>query len=481
VNPGKIFLFRSLFLKIFFSFWLAAAAIIGALTLMARFSYSESMPERLRGSVGEGLALYAEAAVQIYDHDGPRAFADFVHRSYVESGTQVFLFDANGKPLSNIDVDVHGDEDVASLISRIQQQPESQERFYRLVLGKLTWGKGIVASSGRRYIFVIHFHSPSLGPPVFLSPLRIVVSILIAGLVCYLLARYLTSPVEKLQSMVKSLAEGNLSARVAPQLGRRNDELAVLGREFDQMAERIAALITSQKRLLADISHELRSPLARLSVALELARKNSDGKAIPALDRIEQEGERLNKLVGQLLALTRLESGAERIPGDVVSLEELVQQVVDDANFEARPLHREARILALEHCRVRGSSELLRSAVENVVRNAVRYTTENTAVEVSLRWKLDTAVFSVRDYGPGVPDNELTNIFQPFYRVSEARERSSGGAGLGLSIAERTVTLHGGSIHAQNANPGLTVIIEIPLTPSPEHKIVSHTQRPVSV
>jgi two-component system sensor histidine kinase CpxA len=479
VNPGKVFLFRSLFLKIFFSFWLAAAAIIGAITLMARFSYSESMPERLRGSVGEGLALYAESAVHIYDHDGPHAFADFVRRSYVESGTQVFLFDDSGNPLSSIDV--HGDADVANLVSQIQRQPESQERFYHLNLGKLTWGKGTVASSGRRYIFVIHFHSPSLGPPVFLSPLRIVVSILIAGLVCYLLARYLTSPVEKLQSMVKSLAEGNLSVRVAPQLGRRNDELAVLGHEFDQMAERIAALITSQKRLLADISHELRSPLARLSVALELARKNSDGRAVPALDRIEQEGERLNKLVGQLLALTRLESGAERIPADIVPLEDLVQQVVDDANFEARPLHKEVKVVVLEHCRVRGSSELLRSAVENVVRNGVRYTAENTAVEVSLLWKLDTAVFSVRDYGPGVPDDELANIFQPFYRVSEARERSSGGTGLGLSIAERTVTLHEGSIRAQNTNPGLTVIIEIPLTPSPEHKVVPHVQRPVSV
>src|SRR5205807_4220298 len=179
-------------------------------------------------------------------------------------------------------------------------------------------------------------------PYVFrgLPPWGIGLSILAAGVISYLLALYLTSPVKKLKAVVQSFAEGNLDVRVAPQLGGRHDELADLGREFDHMAERIEALIYSQKRLLADISHELRSPLARLSVALELARKNSNEKAEPALDRIEKEGERLNKLVGQLLALTRLESGAEKISPETVMLEDLVQQIVDDANYEAKPLHK---------------------------------------------------------------------------------------------------------------------------------------------
>jgi two-component system sensor histidine kinase CpxA len=267
--------------------------------------------------------------------------------------------------------------------------------------------------------------------------------------------------------VVQSFAEGNLDARVTPQLGSRRDELADLGREFDHMAERIAALISSQKRLLADISHELRSPLARLTVALELARKNTNGKAMAALDRIEMESERVNALVGQLLALTRLESGAERVPPEMVGLEDLVQQVVDDANYEAKPLHKEVKVLQLAPCRVRGSSELLRSGIENVIRNAIRYTGEGTAVEVSLTRRMDSAVLTVRDHGPGVPETELAHIFEPFYRVGEARERSSGGVGLGLSIADRTVKLHRGSIRAENLNDGLLITIELPLTPSP--------------
>src|SRR5260370_11681018 len=214
------------------------------------------------------------------------------------------------------------------------------------------------------------------------------------------------------------------------------------------MAERIAGLIWSQKRLLADISHEVRSPLARLTVALELARKHSNGRAALALDRIEQESERVNKLVGQLLALTRLESGAERVPPETVVREELVEEVVDDGGFEGKPRDREVRALHLEKCRVRGSFELLRSAVENVMRNGIRYTAPGTAVDVTLNWRLDTAVLTVRDHGPGIPAPDLEHIFEPFYRVSEARERASRSLWLGLSIAGRTLKLHGGNIRA---------------------------------
>ncbi len=451
--------YRSLFLKIFFCFWLAAASMIGALNLMLWFSFAQDPnPERRRGALGEALNLYAESAVQVYDSEGPQAFEQYVNRSLKEAGTEIELFDGDGKTLT---APTPGEaSDVAAEIKRTGQHVS-----HVTPLGRLTWGRLVVAPSGFSYIFVTRLRQPY----VFrgLPPWGIALSILAAGVISYLLALYLTSPVKKLKSVVQSFAEGNLDARVAPQLGSRHDELADLGREFDHMAERIAALISSQNRLLADISHELRSPLARLTVALELARKNTTGKGTAALDRIEMESERVNSLVGQLLALTRLESGAESVPPEMVALEDLVQQVIDDANYEAKPLHKEVRVLKLVPCRVRGSSELLRSGIENVVRNAIRYTAEGTAVEVSLAARLDTAIVTVRDHGPGVPEAELAHIFEPFYRVGEARERSSGGVGLGLSIADRTIKLHSGSIRAENVGGGLLITIELPVLPSP--------------
>jgi signal transduction histidine kinase len=451
--------YRSLFLKIFFCFWLAAAAMITTLNVMLWFSFTrDPNPERRRGALGEALNLYAESAVQVYDSEGPQAFEQFVNRSLKEAGTEIELFDGNGKSLTS-----PTPTEASSVAIEIKQT--QQHISHVTALGRITWGRPVVAPSGRVFIFVTRLRQPY----VFrgLPPWGIGLSILAAGVISYLLALYLTSPVKKLKSVVQSFAEGNLDVRVAPQLGRRHDELADLGREFDHMAERIAALISSQKRLLADISHELRSPLARLTVALELARKNTIGKGTAALDRIEMESERVNALVGQLLALTRLESGAERVPPEAVVLEDVVQQVIDDANYEAKPLHKEVRVLELAQCVVRGSSELLRSGIENVVRNAIRYTGEGTAVEASLTTRLDTAVLTVRDHGPGVPDSELQHIFEPFYRVGEARERSSGGVGLGLSIADRTIKLHGGSIRAENVNGGLLITIEIPLSASP--------------
>jgi two-component system sensor histidine kinase CpxA len=451
--------YRSLFLKIFFCFWLAAAAMIGTLNIMLWSSFiQDPNPERRRGALGEALNLYAESAVQVYDSEGPQAFEQFVKRSLKEAGTEIELFDGDGKSLTS-----PTRAEASSVATEIKQT--RQHISHVTAVGRMTWGRPVVAPSGRVFIFVTRLRQPY----VFrgLPPWGIGLSILAAGVISYLLALYLTSPVKKLKSVVQSFAEGNLDVRVAPQLGSRHDELADLGREFDHMAERIAALISSQKRLLADISHELRSPLARLTVALELARKNTAGKGVAALDRIEMESERVNTLVGQLLALTRLESGAERVPPETVALEDVVQQVIDDANYEAKPLHKEVRVLEIAQCVVRGSSELLRSGIENVVRNAIRYTAEGTAVEVALSTRFGSAVVTVRDHGPGVPDSELQHIFEPFYRVGEARERSSGGVGLGLSIADRTIKLHGGSIRAENVNGGLLITIEIPLSQSP--------------
>ena len=204
--------------------------------------------------------------------------------------------------------------------------------------------------------------------------LRLLVVVITGGVVCYGLARYLTSPVSKLQKATQQLAGGDLSARVGPALEKRGDEFADLGRDFDLMAERIEWLINSQHRLLSDISHELRSPLARLNVALELARQRAGSEAAPSLDRIEREAERMNELIGQLLGLARLDKDAEVGQQERVSLTNLLSEVTADADFEAGSSKRRVRIIESEDCIVTGSTKLLRSAIENIVRNGLRYT-----------------------------------------------------------------------------------------------------------
>jgi two-component system, OmpR family, sensor histidine kinase CpxA len=479
VKSRSMFGFRSLFFKIFISFWITMALIIGALNLMFRLANMESLPERAtKGAFGEALTLYAEQAARVYEREGSKGLSDLARRSARESTSEIYLFDENGKALGS-----QPPENVRQVVMNVVKNGAPERPPIPLFVAgvaRSVWARPVTSPDGARYIFAARFSRPG-SPPPFLSAQRIAVAILIVGLVCYLLGLYLTSPLKKLQSTVKSFAEGNLNVRVSPELGNRGDELADLGREFDHMAERIEALISSQKRLLADISHELRSPLARLSVALELARKNVvDGRPTPALDRIEQESDRMNQLVGQLLTLTRLESGAERVPPETVALEDLLQQVIDDADFEAKSLGKRVHAIHMDQCRVKGSSELLRSAVENVIRNAIRYTAEGTAVEVSLNWRLDTAVLTVRDHGPGVPEEDLRHIFEPFYRVSEARERSSGGVGLGLSIADRTVKLHGGVIRAENGSDGLLITLDLPLAPSLPVQQPAAEQQPIS-
>jgi signal transduction histidine kinase len=292
---------------------------------------------------------------------------------------------------------------------------------------------------------------------------------LTTGILCYLLARYFSSPIVKLRAATQQLAEGNLSARVGAANVKRRDELADLGRDFDIMAERIQSLIASQQRLLHDISHELRSPLARLKIALELARQDDEEEARWALDRIEREADRLNDLIGQLLTLARLESKSLTVDSDAVDLKRLVQEVVQDADFEARNYNRGVQVVASDNCVIVGNERLLHSAIENVVRNAVSYTAEGTVVEVALRCQSDgeegRAVISVLDQGAGIPQAALAHIFRPFYRVADARDRQSGGIGLGLSISQRAVEIHNGTIEASNASTGgLLVEIHLPVT-----------------
>jgi two-component system sensor histidine kinase CpxA len=225
------------------------------------------------------------------------------------------------------------------------------------------------------------------------------------------------------------------------------------------MAERIGSLITSQQRLARDISHELRSPLARLNVALEIAKQKASKESEPQLERIERESTRLNDMISRLLTLSRLESGAVDVDRVRLDLAELVRDVAADAEFEAQAKGKFVQVLSADSCNVEGSEDLLRSAIENVLRNAIRYTPDRSVVEVSLAANNGKAILKVADKGGGVPEDELPNLFRPFYRIGEARERRTGGSGLGLAIAERAIKAHKGTITARNDNGGLTIEI----------------------
>jgi two-component system sensor histidine kinase CpxA len=286
----------------------------------------------------------------------------------------------------------------------------------------------------------------------------------ISGVVCFLLTRHITSPLFELRRGAESIAGGNLAARVPGSLRHRRDEIGQLGRDFDRMAERLESLVDGHKRLLGDVSHELRSPLSRLVVALGLARQASAEERPELLDRIALEARRLDHLIGQLLTLSRIESGSVAAPVSSVDLTALVHEVVTDADFEARAQSRRVDVTAVEACAVPGSEELLRSAVENVVRNGVRHTCEGTAVDVSIRRERDRAVIRVRDRGPGVPETMLLEMFLPFRRVQATLATRNDGSGLGLAIAHRAVAASGGKISAMNAaDGGLIVDIEVPL------------------
>lgn len=278
----------------------------------------------------------------------------------------------------------------------------------------------------------------------------------IFALLCYLFARQITSPLRRMQKTIERFGHGDFSARVS---SKRADELGQLGRAVDQMAERIESLLKSQRRLLQDISHELRSPLARLGVAVELARGGGDPDA--AFNRIEREANRLNTLVGELIQVTRAEGDPAGLLTELVRLDELVREITGDVRIEAER-HQIALETDIAEGEMEGNPELLRRAIENIVRNAIRYSPDSSRVQVSLRRAGQWFRVSVRDFGPGVPEESLSHIFDPFYRVEKDRGRTSGGVGLGLAIAKRAVELHHGLMRASNQRPGLLVEIDLP-------------------
>jgi two-component system sensor histidine kinase CpxA len=297
----------------------------------------------------------------------------------------------------------------------------------------------------------------------------ICIALVVSAFASWWLAQHLSAPIRRIQEGARALAaerldmrEGHL--RVSAGLEGRRDELAELARDFDAMADQLRANRAAITQLLRDISHELRSPLARMRVALGLARQPG-GDLQRQIDRLEREVERLDGLISQVLKLARLHGAEAPFARAEFDLDEVIERVVRDANYEGAVKGCHVRLTGTARTRLHGNQELVSSAVENVLRNAVRYSPPGGAVEVGVaRRESDgaAAAIVIRDHGPGVPDGELERIFEPFHRVAESRDRDSGGEGIGLAITSRVMKAHGGSARAANhPGGGLEVILEL--------------------
>jgi signal transduction histidine kinase len=310
------------------------------------------------------------------------------------------------------------------------------------------------SSDGRHAMLI------AIAPPVGLTAFLPYYALILGAvaLVCWMLAVGIASPIREMAAVVNEFGRGHFSAR-APIV--RHDEIGELARAFNTMADRIETLVTAERRLLQDVSHELRSPLTRLSMAIELSRTASDRNA--AADRLQRQADRLAHLVGALLDVTRLEGdAASDQPPDLVDIAVVVRGIVTECEVEAEARGCHIGVDACAGLHVPGNAELLRRAFENTLRNAIRYAPVGSLIEVQCQERGSEAVLSIRDFGPGVPEEALPQLGSPFYRVDASRDLSTGGLGLGLSITRRAIHLHRGTWTVENAHPGLRVVITIP-------------------
>lgn len=444
----------NLFLRMFIGFWLMTIAVLGSWQLAS--NYFESLPpgRELDDQKPPGpphrFMLRIIYTLENLDDAALAAAVDEVRR---EHDIQIFLVARNGTDLLG--------REVPKSVSRLANKLRSQRR------------KAVI-NTPKGHLAAYRIYRPNDGAvsAVFIFPtqrdsilgalsanlwLRIALAVLISGIVCLFLSRLMTSRLKDLQVASRRLANGDLEARLQVR-ERGGDETDELARDFNTMAEQVQARNQAQKRLLGDVSHELRSPLARLRVALALAQE-MPGNAPEYMRRIEREAERLEELIGQLLA-----SQAQDIVLDThIDLIPLLEHLCADANFEGQCAVKTFSFRAdTDQAIVDSAGDLLRKSFENILRNALQHTAENSRVSVTLTSHDGIYEVAIEDCGPGVPDAELDKIFGEFYRVDTARSRESGGHGLGLAIARRAIGQHGGQVHAQNTGSGLRITVTLP-------------------
>jgi signal transduction histidine kinase len=428
---------RSLYVRILV---VSFATLVLSLAAFVAVFFVVTQPQMMR--IIEGLRVQrAEEAGSAYARGGPTEAARYLATLDRTSPFVHSLVDVGGR-------DVVSGEDRSAQLSAARAAGDNRS-------GKL--GDEMVVAhpvdGGQLYLLV-------RGKPPFtiwdFIPYWILILATVA-LLCWFLAIGIVGPLRQLGVVVDRFGKGDLTVRTAT---HRRDEIGELARTIDRMADRLQTLLTAERRLLQDISHELRSPLTRLGVAIELARDAPDREA--AVDRLRKEVDRLTALVASLIEVTRAEGDPTSRKSDRVDVHGVIQDVVTTCALEAQARRCPIAVHADSHATIHGDAELLRRAFENVLRNAIRHAPEGTPIDVSYEEHDATAVIAVRDRGPGVPEALLTRLGEPFFRVDESREAASGGVGLGLSIARRAVLLHHGTLTAENAQPGLRITMAIP-------------------
>jgi two-component system sensor histidine kinase CpxA len=435
---------RSIFTTIVFWFIATVAlSFVGFVVTWMFFSASLSGRDRLILGM---RAFYLDEARSAYEAGGPERLSEFLRRLNSYTRTTYYLVDENATDL------VTG-EDRSALVARGASRQIRPWPFPKAKAKAIR----VRSTDDRRYRLVTVLPQIPQRDGLWDSLGYFVWMPLLIGVLCYVLAVHLASPLRSLRRVLERFGQGDLGIRL--HLTRR-DEIGDLARAFNRMADQITTLLSAERRLLQDVSHELRSPLARLEFAVELVRSSPDIDS--ALARIRRETDRLNHLVDEVLQLTRVEGDPHARSPVELGLDDLLREVVADCSLEstARGCLLDLRI---DRPAIRtGDRELIHRAVENVVRNAIHHAPPGTPVEIELFSDEARSTISVRDHGPGVPHEALDDIFKPFFRVEKDRGRSSGGMGLGLAIAHRAVGIHQGRMTASNAEPGLVIKIELP-------------------
>lgn len=449
---------RSLFLKFLVSFWLVIGLIIGA-AAVGGFLYAEQLQRTIEDfEVGDSMQV-ASAALESGGREALLKWRDGTPR---DDGVVVFILDPEGRDISS--------RRIPFAVERMFERHKARlERYRRSDEGERSFRRSrflpqLTGPDGEVWTMLV---APTRAPEAFWSNqdirvLLFIFALLTSGLVSYALASAFSSPVRKLRDATVALAEGNLDVRVAESIGKRRDELGMLGRDFDSMAAKLQRAAEQQTELSRNISHELRSPLARMRVAVELARRKSGD--LPEFERLDEDAERLDALIGQILSYTKLDADREQGSEDV-DLLDVVNEVVENVNFECKAERVSVESRVDTAAIVSGHRAALISAIENIVRNAVRHSSADSKVRILVAAGDDSLTIEVTDDGPGVSEEDLPHLFEPFFRTRTSAETDgNGGTGLGLAIARRAIVqLHSGSLTARNRpEGGLAVSVSLP-------------------